>query len=116
MRDLLRVLYLSAEQCPLTERAQTGYQCLLFKPSEMGDTHVHFIRHVATTSRSSELHNLHRNAAEGLYEKVYNVHGLTLWHVWHGFEPRISTNVTDDWHERLQVCVHVDGELPEYST
>jgi len=29
-------------------------------------------------------------------KKVHNVHGLTLWLVWHCFEPRISNNVTED--------------------
>jgi len=40
-------------------------------PSEMGDTHVHFIRPEAPTPRSeySEVQNLCRNAAEGLPQK-----------------------------------------------
>ena len=43
--------------------------------------------------------------------KVHNVHGLILWH---GFEPRISKKITDDWHKRLQVCAHFEGGLIEY--
>jgi len=69
-------------------------QCLPFKPSKMGETHVYFIKHVASTPRSesSELQNLRRNAAEGLSLKKF----MTSWHVWYGFEPRISNSVTDD--------------------
>jgi len=82
----------------------------------MGDINIHFIRPSAPAPRceSSELLNLHRNAAKGLPQKVNNVHGLTLWHVWHCFQPRVSNDVTDDWHKRLQVCVHVEGGLREY--
>ena len=42
-----------------------------FKPSEMGDTHVHFIMPVIPTPRSdsSELQNLRRKAAEGVTAK-----------------------------------------------
>jgi len=41
----------------------------------------------------------------------------TDWHYGmsgNGFEPCINNNVTDDWHRRLQVCVHIEGGLPEY--
>ena len=86
-----------------------GCQCLPFKFSEMGDTHVHFIRPMAPAStrrsESSELQNLRRNAAEGLPQKVHSVHGLTSWHVWHA--PSII-HVTDEWHQRSQVCIRVE--------
>ena len=46
-------------------------QCLPFKPSEMRDTHIHFIRPVAPTPRSKsiELQNLRRTSAVGLSPK-----------------------------------------------
>jgi len=37
--------------CQLTERARPLCQCVPFQPSEMGDTHVHFIRPVTPTPR-----------------------------------------------------------------
>ena len=99
MRDVVSSLSFT-RICQLTKRKQPRCQYLPFKPSEMGDTYVHFIRHVTPTPRSesSELQNLRRNAAEGPRQKVNNVHGLTLWH---GFKPRISINYNVMRHARL---------------
>jgi len=49
--------------CQITERAQPRCHCHVFNPSEMGVTHVHFIRPVASTRRSelNALQNLRRN-------------------------------------------------------
>jgi len=46
----------------------------------MGDIHVHFHQACGPTPRSesNELQNLRINAAEGLPQKVHNVHGMTL--------------------------------------
>jgi len=70
--------------------------------------HNHLLWPRLTGSESNELQKLRRNAADCLPQKIRNVQGLTLWHVWHGFESRISNNLTDDWHKRLQLCVHVE--------
>jgi len=70
--------------------------------SEMGDTHVYFIRSTAPTSRS-ELQNLHKNSTAGPAQKIHNMNGLTLWYGWHGVEQCIIDKVTDEWCKRLWV-------------
>jgi len=72
----------SEATCQLSESAQ----CLELEISEMGHTHVHFIRPVAPTPRSepSELQNLQRNLAVGLPQEMskreQNV--IVVWLSW----------------------------------
>jgi len=72
LRNLLQVLYLPEEQYISSLSAYSLGVSLPYKPYEMGDTHVHFIRHVTPTPRSNELQHLHRNAAEGLSQNTYS--------------------------------------------
>jgi len=57
-------------------------------------------------SDSSGLQNLCRNATESTARKFRARTDIMAC-----LEPH---NVTDDWHKRLQVCVHVEGKLSEY--
>jgi len=77
-----------------------------FQTSEMGDTHVNFIRPVDPTpiSEPSELQNLHRNSAAGLPQKNLQCEwtDIMVWQYgWHGFQKCIINNATDDWRKRL---------------
>jgi len=77
----------------------------------MGNTHIHFIRPVA---QHPHLNPVYYKICAEMQQRVYlknvhNVYGLTLWHVWHGFESRIRNNVTDDWHKRIK-CVKMSRE------
>ena len=73
VRDMLWVLYLpcSERMCQLNKCAQPPCQCLPLQTSEMGDTHVYFIRTTAPTLRPepNELQNFHKNSAAGLSQK-----------------------------------------------
>jgi len=57
--------------CQLNECAQPPCQCLTLQTSEMGVTHVYFIRSVPPTFRPEpkELQNVHKNSAMGLSQK-----------------------------------------------
>ena len=54
--------------CQLNECAQPPCQCLPLQTSEMGETHVYFIRSMASTHRSepTELQICMNNSASGL--------------------------------------------------
>ena len=58
--------------CQSIECAQPPCQCLPLQTSEMGDTHVYFIRSMAPTPRSEpdEVQNLHKNLPAGLSRKI----------------------------------------------
>jgi len=112
VRELLWVLYLSAKQYVSSLNAHSlrvsvsqlnllkWRHPLSFHQACGPNTHIW----------TSKLQNLPSNdATEGLRQKIDNVHGLRSRH---GFEPRISNNIRDDWHKRLQVCIHIEG-LPE---
>jgi len=63
--------------CQLNECTQHPCQVT----SEMGDTHVYFIRFMAQTPRSepNELQNLRKNSAAGFFSKnIHNVNRPTL--------------------------------------
>jgi len=95
-------LSFSETMCHLNERAQPSCQCLPLQISEMGDTHVYFIRPLAPTLRSEPgvLQNLHRNSAAGLPQKNSQREQTDMWYGWHGFEQRIINNATDEWCKR----------------
>jgi len=69
VRSVVSSLSSSETMCQLNECAQSSGQCLTLQTSEMGDSHVYFIRSIAPRSEPSELQNLHRNSAAGLPQK-----------------------------------------------
>ena len=70
-RSVVSSLSSSETMCQLNECTQPPCQCLPLQTSEMGDTHVYFIRSVVPTPRfePTELQNLHKNLAAGLCQK-----------------------------------------------
>jgi len=73
----------SETMCQLNECAQPPCQRLQLHTSEMGDSHVYFIRPVAPTPRS-ELHNLHINSVAGLSQKYLQpeLTDIVVWLAW----------------------------------
>ena len=76
----------SETMCQLNECAQLPCQCLPLQTSEIGDTHVYFIRFMAPTLRSEprELQNLHKNSTAGLSQKKGRLFWYSIVPLWTG--------------------------------
>jgi len=95
VRNLLRVLYLSAEQyvssLSVHSLVVSVFHLNLVKGRHPGLFHLACGPNtqiwIQCTTKFSKKYS-------SLSEKVRKMHGLISWHVWHCFEPRTSNNVT----------------------
>jgi len=91
--------------CQLNECAQPPCQCLTLQASEVGDTHVYFIRPMAPTP---DLKPVNYQICTEIQQrvclrKIHNVNWPTLWYGCHGFEQHTTNYATDQWCKYL--CV-----------
>jgi len=106
VQDLLRVFCLPAEQYVSSLSVHSlcvSVSHFSLLPSEMGDTHVYFIKPVALHPDINPInYKICSEMQQQIYlRKVCNMNRPTLWPGWHGFDLRVISNATDEWCKRL---------------